>query len=138
MAKSKVSNNSKVSDNRKFSDRLKELRKALGKTQKDFAEEMGLNQSNISQMEKDTCMPSGNFISALAAKYPDVNFNWLVYNEGAPFRSKEVASIELDTQKKLEKKFAKEFEELQKEIARIKQDNSNLITLALKKSANTK
>jgi transcriptional regulator with XRE-family HTH domain len=113
--------------------RFKQLRQELDLTQKELSEELKTTQANISQIESGEVVPTGNFMIRLAQRFPDVNFNWLISNVGKPRISEndkglanEVAS---KTEKTLEKKFRKSYDELNYEIRALRESNNKLITL---------
>lgn len=112
--------------------RLKVVRTLLRKTQKQFAEALGTTQANLSQIENEDCVPAGNFITRLAQRFPEVNFNYIVYNEGAPLRKDDHQALLEEAKKEVQKEFLKDFDDLNKQIAKLKEDNSNLIRLATK------
>ena len=99
-------------------ERLKTLRvDVLNLTQVQMSEVMQTTQGNISQIENGECLPSGNFIARLSINFPQINFNWLIYNVEKPTRVNMHGIV-------LEKK---SFQELNKEISRLRKDNSRLI-----------
>ncbi len=118
--------------------RLKELRsQVLGLTQKELSDALKTTQAGLSIIENDGAIPSADFMQRIADRYPDVNFNWLFYNEGKPTKSDDVknafAQAKLEAEKALEKKWDKKFQNLNAEMERIRSDNSKLIDLAIKK-----
>lgn len=67
-----------------FSDRLKELRKALGLSQDEFAKKIIIGRSSIANYESGTREPISSVI-ALICKTWNVNENWLRNGEGEMF-----------------------------------------------------
>jgi transcriptional regulator with XRE-family HTH domain len=105
--------------------RLQIFRKAhLGLTQANFAKAMDTTQANISQIEKDHCTPSGNFIKQLIDRYDDINLNWLFYGQDQMLRSKLSAAESLERTEVIER--------LEREIAGLKVDNSTLMSTVRK------
>lgn len=64
--------------------RIRELRKALGLTQKAFAERIGLKQNAISYMEKENATVTEHNIKTICAQF-SVNEDWLRTGEGKMF-----------------------------------------------------
>lgn len=68
-------------------ERFVKLRiEVLGKTQEEMAKDLGISQTTLSTFESGLRMPSGNFFERVAQRAPEINFNWLIYNEGSPLR----------------------------------------------------
>ena len=61
--------------------RIRELRKALGLSQKEFANMIGLKQNAISYMEKEGATVTEQNIKTICAQF-SVNENWLRTGEG--------------------------------------------------------
>ncbi|MGL4762827.1 MAG: helix-turn-helix domain-containing protein [Sarcina sp.] len=76
--------------------RLKELRKALGLTQKEFAESLDLFRTTISSYESGSKVPSDKTLRLITKTF-NVNENWLIDNTGDMF-NEDHASIELFNQ----------------------------------------
>ena len=64
--------------------RIRELRKHLGLSQKNFAEKIGLKQNAISYMEKEGSTVTEHNIKAICAQFT-VNENWLRTGSGEMF-----------------------------------------------------
>ena len=64
--------------------RIRELRKTLGLSQKDFAGQIGLKQNAISYMEKDGSTVTEQNIKTICAQF-SVNEDWLRTGSGAIF-----------------------------------------------------
>lgn len=62
-------------------ERIKLVRQSNKKSQKEFAEEFGLSQSHISNIEKGNDKPSLTLIKFICLKY-DVSEEWLMHDEG--------------------------------------------------------
>ena len=71
-------------------DRIKELRKALGLTQQEFADRIGINRGNVATYETREGNPGASVISLICREF-NVNETWLRTGEGEMFirRSKE-------------------------------------------------
>ena len=77
-------------------ERIKELRKALGLTQQEFAEKIGSVQNTITGYETGRRAPSNQVITLICREF-NVNEAWLRTGEGDMFvklnRSQEVAEF---------------------------------------------
>lgn len=62
-------------------DRVKLVRKKAKKNQKNFADELGLSQSHISNIEKGNDKPSLTLIKLICLKY-EIAEEWLLYGKG--------------------------------------------------------
>ena len=82
-------------------NRIKEVRKALGKTQQDFADTIGLKRNTIAGYEVGDVTPSPRTIVAICDKF-SVNQYWLETGEGEMFveatREEEISSFLADVQ----------------------------------------
>lgn len=67
-----------------MNSRIRELRKALGLSQKDFASRIGLKQNAISYMEKDGATVTEQNIKTICAQF-SVNEAWLRSGDGDMF-----------------------------------------------------
>ena len=88
-----------------MNSRIRELRKALNLSQKEFAEKIGLKQNAISFMEKSGSTVTEQNIKTICSQF-SVNENWLRSGNGQMFLEKE----------KKQKEFFDIFDELSKEI----------------------
>lgn len=81
--------------------RIKEVRKALKKTQQDFADVLGLKRNTIAGYEIGSVTPSERTIVDICEKY-NVNQQWLETGEGEMFiemsREEEISSFLADVQ----------------------------------------
>lgn len=68
-----------------FAVRLKQLRKHLKMTQKEFSKSIHVSMSYVSMIETKTEVrhPSYNLIKAILSEYPQVNANWLLMDRGS-------------------------------------------------------
>ena len=73
--------------------RIRELRKTLGLSQKNFAEKIGLKQNAISYMEKEGSTVTEHNIKAICAQFT-VNENWLRTGSGNMFLDNEKKQTE--------------------------------------------
>ena len=80
-------------------ERIKELRKSLGITQQDFANNLGLKRNTIATYEIGKAVPSDRVVSDLCNKY-NVNEEWLRTGEGEMFvalnRTQQIAQLTAD------------------------------------------
>lgn len=67
-----------------MNERIKQLRKALGKTQDDFAKKIGLSRNFIAQVEIGTKIPSERTIVDICREF-NVNEDWLRTGDGEMF-----------------------------------------------------
>jgi transcriptional regulator with XRE-family HTH domain len=68
-----------------FAGRVLEYRKRKGLSQQAFADQCGLEQGNISQMEKGT-EPKQSNVTKLLAGFPDLSPDWLLMGTGQMLR----------------------------------------------------
>lgn len=66
-------------------DRIKKLRKALGLTQKDFGERIGVKQNTIGQYEIGRNEPTGTVFNLICKEF-NVREEWLRNGEGEMFK----------------------------------------------------
>lgn len=66
-------------------ERIKELRKALGFTQQEFAEKIGIKRNTVAQYEMGRNQPIDTVIALICREF-NVNEDWLRYGEGEMFR----------------------------------------------------
>lgn len=80
----------------KMNERIKELRKALGLTQQDFADRIGSVQNTITGYETGRRAPSNQVVALICREF-NVNENWLRTGEGQMFiqvsRDEEIAAF---------------------------------------------
>ena len=67
-----------------MNERIKKLRKSLGLTQQEFAEQIGSVQNTITGYETGRRIPSNQVISLICMKF-NVNQSWLRDGEGEMF-----------------------------------------------------
>ena len=71
-----------------MNNRIRELRKALDLSQKEFAEKIGLKQNTISYMEKNGFTITEQNIKVICSQF-NVNENWLRTGSGKMFLENE-------------------------------------------------
>lgn len=67
---------------KEFAIRLKRFRDSLGLSQKDFAQKVGAEQSNVSHWENGRNKPDGDMILAFKKTFPTLNVEWLFEGKG--------------------------------------------------------
>ncbi len=70
-----------------FAGRVKDIRKRLGLTQKQFAEKLNISHQAVSDTEKGSSRPGFEFFLNISKKY-NVNLEYLLHGEGEPFKNK--------------------------------------------------
>lgn len=102
-----------------------------------MSEELEVTQANMSKIESGKSLPNFSFQQRLAEKFPEVNFNWILYGEGEPIREKEMSNlidkIEVRVKKELRKEYEKKFVETNKKLLKLEEDNSKLIQILSEK-----
>lgn len=77
-------------------ERIRDVRKTLKKTQKEFSQALGLSENYVWQLEKNQREPSERTLNDICRIFA-VNPEWLRTGEGEPFnppsRSEELAAI---------------------------------------------
>lgn len=68
-------------------ERIKELRKALGFTQQEFSERIGVKRNTVAQYEMGRNPPTDTVITLICRAF-NVSENWLRTGEGAMFQPK--------------------------------------------------
>ena len=68
-----------------MNERIKELRKALGFTQQEFAEKIGIKRNTVAQYEIGRNQPIDTVITLICREF-HVNEDWLRYGQGEMFR----------------------------------------------------
>jgi len=76
-----------------INDRFKEVRKMLGFNQKDFASELGISQTHVSNMEKGNDNPSTSLIRLVCYRF-NINEEWLTKGMGEPEPTWDVGATE--------------------------------------------
>ena len=72
--------------------RIKKIRKEKGLSQKAFAEILNTSSGYISEVEQGKIIPGGKFFISLK-QVININLNWLVTGEGAPYLSDDDINI---------------------------------------------
>jgi transcriptional regulator with XRE-family HTH domain len=65
--------------------RLRELRKSLGLTQKEFAESISMGQSSLGMIERGARRLTEKNLRLICSTY-GVSYEWLAFGEGNPYR----------------------------------------------------
>ena len=82
-----------------MNERLKQLRKALGLTQQEFADKIGSKRNTIAKYETNTNVPSTAVLSLICRVF-NVNEKWINSGEGEMFlpitRDDEIAKLSTD------------------------------------------
>ena len=85
-----------------MNERIKELRKALGLTQQEFADKLGVKRGTVANYELDRNEPSNSVISLICRVFK-TNETWLRTGEGDMFvklsRDEEIAAFKGDVLK---------------------------------------
>lgn len=77
--------------------RFRKFRKAIGKTQYQIAEELGVYQSSVTNIEIGKTFPKINYLRHFYEKY-DLNLTWLFLGYGPMFVNKEELANEIATE----------------------------------------
>ena len=94
-----------------MNERIRKLRKALGFSQKEFAEKIGLKQNAISYMEKEGATVTEQNIKVICSQF-SVNEEWFRTGVGDPFVSKYELRTDLSD---LEKEILNKYNQLDAE-----------------------
>lgn len=93
-----------------FGERFKQLRETLSekhnhhrRSQRGFAETIGLIGPTISNIEADKFVIGGDALIRLKEAYQEINMNWLLVEEGKPFLN-EYPSVKDDLSSLMEEK----------------------------------
>lgn len=97
-----------------INERLKEIRKIAKKTQKDFADELGVSERNYKNYEYGNSFPSEELLQKINYQY-NVNLTWLLTGRGEIFEERNDLARNNNQQivKNIENSF-KNFGEIQK------------------------
>ena len=87
----KIEKLKKINDQSTFGKRLKFIRKHLKMTQRDFAEELKVNNKTISDIEQNRRRPLIEFLEEIYHRF-DVNLEYLIIGRGAPFMGEDQLS----------------------------------------------
>ncbi len=81
-----------IIDRKKVGERVKSLREGLGLTGKDFARQLGITPSYLTQIEKGQRKISVEAIFSLVNTF-SVSVNWLILGEGPVYVPKQRGSV---------------------------------------------
>ena len=84
-----------------FAERIKQIRKILGMTQKEFSIEIDIPERTVATYETGR-EPSMLFLARLCGKY-NINANWFVTGEGEMFNAPKYEQVESDLARRMEK-----------------------------------
>lgn len=70
-----------------MNDKLREIRKKLEMTQKEFGQSLGVSRDTYASYESGRVIPSETFLQLLSKTY-NVNYEWLTDNKGDMFITK--------------------------------------------------
>ncbi len=65
-----------------MNDRIKQIQQALGMSQKDFAEAIGIAPGALSNIYSNRTNATSNHVKGIHKAFPDINVNWLMFGEG--------------------------------------------------------
>jgi len=63
-------------------NRIEQLIEALGVTQKEFANQIGVSTATLSHVSSGRNKPSLDLVMAILQKHPNVNTDWLLFGRG--------------------------------------------------------
>lgn len=66
-------------------ERIEEIRKWTKMTQRDFAEALGISPASLSSIFNGRTSPTNNHVQAIHRRFPEINIQWLLFNEGEMF-----------------------------------------------------
>lgn len=115
-------------------EKIREFRtEVLNLSQRELGLELESTQANISQIESGEVLPSAGFMKKLAERFPDINYNWLFFDEGESTRRssriKMRERIKSQTESELRASFEEKYKKLQEELAQLKLYNDTLISI---------
>jgi len=115
-------------------DKIRKFRtEVLSLSQRELGLELDSTQAGISQIESGEVLPSASFMKKLAERFPDVNYNWLFFDEGEATRRlsqiKIRDKIRSQTESELRASFEEKYQKLQDELAQLKLYNDTLINV---------
>lgn len=58
-------------------------------TQRDFAEALGISPASLSSIFNGRTSPTNNHVQAIHRRFPQINIQWLLFNEGEMFLTDE-------------------------------------------------
>lgn len=70
-----------------MNSRLSQFLSAENLTQAQFADSIGVGRASISHIMSGRNKPSYEFLAAMMAHYPEVNYEWLILGKGKMYRS---------------------------------------------------
>ncbi len=70
-----------------MNNRLSQFLSAENLTQAQFADSIGVGRASISHIMSGRNKPSYEFLSAMMAHYPEVNYEWLILGQGRMYKT---------------------------------------------------
>ncbi len=65
-----------------MNDRIKQIQAALGMSQKDFSEAIGITPGALSNIYSNRTNATSNHVRGIHAAFPQIDVNWLMFGEG--------------------------------------------------------
>lgn len=65
-----------------MNDRIKQIQAALGMSQKDFSEAIGITPGALSNIYSNRTNATSNHVRGIHAAFPQIDINWLMFGEG--------------------------------------------------------
>lgn len=66
----------------KMNERIKQIQLALGMSQKDFAEAIGIAPGALSNIYSNRTNATSNHVKGIHSRFPKIDINWLMFGEG--------------------------------------------------------
>lgn len=80
-------------------DRIQQIMQNYGLNSGQFASKLGVQPSNISHVLSGRNKPSLEFVTKIMKAFPDVDYRWLVMNQGSMLSTSQKENLETSTQK---------------------------------------
>lgn len=77
------------------------IMEAEGMSPARFADEIGVQRSNVSHILSDRNKPSYDFITKILKRFPEINAEWLLTGQGSMIRTNQSEKSQTETEKKL-------------------------------------
>lgn len=75
--------------NEELTNRFERLLFELRLHQQEFAEKINVSRATVGRVLRGDTLPSGSFLNAVQAAFPNVNYQWLLSGEGEMFKKVE-------------------------------------------------
>lgn len=69
-------------------DRIRKIMEQSEMTQNDFAQYLDISPSTLSSIFNGRTNPTNNIVKAIHENFPDIELDWLMFNEGNMYKSK--------------------------------------------------